>query len=166
MDIATPVVCHAVIKAGYFIDKAVYTALLHELCEGLAALPASRGNKRVLLTGILAEPDTLLEKLAGNGLAIAADDLAQETRQFRYDVPTDSGDPMYNPAKWRQVFEGCSMAYDPDKKRIDMIIDDVKKHGINGIIARMMKFCNPEESDSPLPQNPSRKRASPSHIWR
>lgn len=150
VDIVTPVVRHAVIKAGYYMDKPVYTALLHELCDGLAALPVSKGDKRVLLTGILAEPDTLLEKLAENGLAVAADDLAQETRQFRYDVPTDSGDSMYNLAKWWQVFEGCSMAFDPNKKRLDMIIEDVKKYGINGVIVCMMKFCDPEEYDYPF----------------
>ena len=150
VDIVTPLVRHAVIKAGYFMDKPVYTSLLHELCDGLTTLSISRGSKRVLLTGILAEPNTLLEKLSENGLAVAADDLAQETRQFRYDVPTDSGDPMYNLAKWWQVFEGCSMAFDPEKKRIDMIIDDVKKHGINGVIVCMMKFCDPEEYDYPL----------------
>lgn len=150
MDVVTPTVRHAVIKSGYFMEKPGHTALVNELCDALEALPVSRAATTVLLSGIMAEPDSLLDILADCGLAVAADDLAQETRQFRNDVPTCCEDPLTNLAKWWKNFEGCSLAYDPEKKRIDMIIDDVKKYGISGVIVCMMKFCDPEEYDYPL----------------
>lgn len=149
-DVITPVVRHAVIKSGYFMEKPQHTGLVTELCDALDTLPERRASKTVLLSGIMAEPDSLLQIFSDCGIAVTADDLAQETRQFRYDVPEDSSDPLENLARWWQVFEGCSLAYDPEKKRIDMIIDDVKKGDISGVVVCMMKFCDPEEYDYPL----------------
>jgi len=149
-DVITPIVRHAVIKSGFFMEKPLHTAMLNELCDALAALPASKKGNRVLLSGIMADDEVMLNILSENGLSVAADDLAQETRQFRYDVPEEGGGAMYRLAKWWQIFEGCSLAYDPDKKRIDMIIEDVDKYDIKGVIICMMKFCDPEEYDYPL----------------
>jgi benzoyl-CoA reductase/2-hydroxyglutaryl-CoA dehydratase subunit BcrC/BadD/HgdB len=149
-DVITPAARHAVIKAGFFMEKPEHTKLVNELCAALESLPEVKGKKTVLISGIYTEPTALLELVAANGLSVAADDLAQETRQFRYDVPTGSGDALRDLAEWWRIFEGCSLAYDPDKKRIDMIIDDVKKYGISGVVVCMMKFCDPEEYDYPL----------------
>ena len=149
-DIITPSVRHAVIKSGYFMEKPQHTALVNELCDALSELPVSRKGNRVLLSGIMVDDEAVLKTLEGNGLSVAADDLAQETRQFRYDVPVEGGSAIYRLAKWWQVFEGCSLAYDPEKKRIDMIIKDVEKYDIKGVIICMMKFCDPEEYDYPL----------------
>lgn len=149
-DVITPAVRHAVIKSGYFMEKQSHTSLVTELCDGLSALPVSREGKRVLLTGIMAEPDALLSGLYENGISVAADDLAQESRQFRFDVPAAGGDAMYRLAKWWQIFEGCSLAYDFEKKRFDMIVSDVEKYGAHGVVVCMMKFCDPEEYDYPL----------------
>lgn len=149
-DLITPKIRHAVIKSGYFMEKSEHTALVSALCDGLEGLPCCKGRKRVVITGILAEPDALLNILEENGISIAADDLSQETRQFRFDVPVDGGEPMYRLAKWWQIFEGCSLAYDQEKKRLDMIVDEVEKYEANGVIVCMMKFCDPEEYDYPL----------------
>lgn len=149
-DVITPAIRHAVIKSGFFMEKPQHTAMLVELCDVLSALPVSKKGRRVLLTGIMADDEAMLNILSENGLSVAADDLAQETRQFRYDVPVEGGSAMYRLAKWWQIFEGCSLAYDPEKKRIDMIINDVEKYDIKGVIICMMKFCDPEEYDYPL----------------
>ena len=149
-DVITPAARHAVIKSGYFLDKARHTALVTELCNALEELPTCQTGKRVLLTGIMADDEAMLEMLSDCGLSVAADDLAQETRQFRYDVPEEGGSPLYRLAKWWQLFEGCSLAYDPDKKRIDMLLADVEKYGAAGVVVCMMKFCDPEEYDYPL----------------
>lgn len=149
-DVITPRLRHAVIKSGYFMEKPEHTALVKELCDGLSVLPAAKGGKRVLLSGIMAEPDALLGILEENGISVVADDLAQESRQFRHDVSENVGEPMHRLAMWWQALEGCSLAYDPQKKRFDMIASDVEKHGANGVVICMMKFCDPEEYDYPL----------------
>ena len=152
-DVITATVRHNVIKSGYFMEKPEHTALVNELCDGLAALPAVSAGKSVLLSGIMAEPDSLLNIITENGLTVTGDDLAQESRQFRNDVPTDSDDALLNLAGWWKVFEGCSMAYDPAKLRINMIVDEVKQNNIKGVVVCMMKFCDPEEYDYPLIKN-------------
>lgn len=149
-DVITPEIRHAVIKSGYFMEKPEHTALVNELCDALSVLPASKKGKRILMTGIMADDDAMLKILAENGLYVAADDLAQETRQFRYDVPAEGESAIRRLAMWWQIFEGCSLAYDPEKKRIDMILADVEKYDVKGVVVCMMKFCDPEEYDYPL----------------
>ncbi len=161
-DIITPAYRHIVIKSGYFMEKPQHTALVGELCDALSALPVSKKGKRVLLSGIMADDEAMLNTLSDYGMSVACDDLAQETRQFRYDVPNEGGSAIYRLAKWWQIFEGCSLAYDPEKKRIDMIIDDVKKHDVSGVIICMMKFCDPEEYDYPLMKAALEEKGIPS----
>ena len=149
-DVITPAARHAVIKSSLFMDKPQHTALISELCDELVALPVGKMGKRVLLSGIMADDEAMLRIMADCGLSVACDDLAQETRQFRYDVPEEGGGPLYRLAKWWEIFEGCSLAYDPGKKRIDMILHDAEKYDVMGVIICMMKFCDPEEYDYPL----------------
>lgn len=146
----TPAVRHLVIKSAYFMEKSQHTALVEELLIKLQQLPAEQWQgKRIILTGIIAEPDGLLDIFAENGLAVVGDDLAHESRQFRTDVPTGE-DPLTRLAKQWSLVEGCSLAYDPDKKRGDMLIELARKYNADGIILCMMKFCDPEEFDYPI----------------
>lgn len=148
--IVTPVVRHLVIKSGYFMEKNQHTSLVKELISELQKLPAEDWQgKKIILTGIMAEPDALLEIFAENGLTVAGDDLAQESRQFRTDVP-EGDDPLMRLARQWPLAEGCSLVYDPQKKRGDMLIDLAKETGADGIVLCMMKFCDPEEFDYPI----------------
>lgn len=141
---------HMVIKSGFFMDKAKHTLLVKSLISELKALPAenSRGIN-VILTGIMAEPDSFLELFNQYNLVVVGDDLAHESRQFRTDVPA-GGTPLERLARrWAEV-QGCSLAYDPEKRRSNMLIDMVRETGADGVIVTMMKFCEPEEFDYPI----------------
>jgi benzoyl-CoA reductase/2-hydroxyglutaryl-CoA dehydratase subunit BcrC/BadD/HgdB len=132
------------------MEKGQHTLLVSELINELKKLPAEEfKGKKVILTGIMAEPDSLLNVFGENGLTIAADDLAHESRLFRTDVPEGS-DPLNRLARQWSLIEGCSLAYDPEKKRGDMLISMAKEIGADGIILCMMKFCDPEEFDYPV----------------
>ncbi|MGB5822855.1 MAG: 2-hydroxyacyl-CoA dehydratase family protein, partial [Proteocatella sp.] len=74
---------------------------------------------------------------------------AQETRQFRTDVPAGSHALERLARQWSDI-EGCSLAFDPKKKRGHIIVDDVKNKNIDGVVYAMMKFCDPEEYDYPI----------------
>ena len=80
----SPMVRHLVIKAAYFMDKKVYTEKVRKL---LGSLPAPETKPRslhpVILTGLLGEPLEFLDLLEENEFQVVADDLAQESRQFR-----------------------------------------------------------------------------------
>ncbi|MCJ7856505.1 2-hydroxyacyl-CoA dehydratase family protein [Lachnospiraceae bacterium NSJ-143] len=149
-QVITPVKRHAVIKARQFMDKAENTKMVKELITELLAQPVVPfKGKKVVLTGIQAEPDEVLRIFEEFGIAVVADDLAQESRQFRTDVPSGK-DPLYRLARQWQNITACSLAIDRDKPRGKYIVDLVKKYGADAVIICMMKFCDPEEYDYPI----------------
>lgn len=146
----TPTVRHLVIKSRYFMEKGQHTLLVHELMEELKKMPAEEfKGQKVILTGIMAEPDGLLQLFSDNGITVVADDLAHESRQFRTDVP-EGNDPLLSLARQWSLIEGCSLAYDPQKIRGKMLINMVKESSADGLVLCMMKFCEPEEFDYPV----------------
>lgn len=160
-EIITPAVRNAVIKSACYMDKAQYTARVEALIEGLKATPVKAWKgKKILVSGIKMDSPSILQILAENQIAVVADDLAQETRLFRSDVLQTSKDPLENLARYWSTMEGCSLLYDPEKKRCDMIIDAVKQTGAQGVLFCMTKFCDPEEFDYPI----FKKKLEANHI--
>ena len=148
--VVTPSDRHAVIKARWFMEKSRHTALVKELIAALKAEPAPEfKGKKISVTGIQVEPYDVLDIFQENGFAIVADDLAQETRNFRQDVPDDDDALMALARAWNE-FDGCSLATDANKPKGQMIIDAVKKYGADAVVVCMMKFCDPEEFDYPI----------------
>lgn len=148
--VVTPSDRHAVIKARWFMEKSRHTALVKELIAALKAEPAPEfKGKKIIVTGIQVEPYDVLDIFQENDFAIVADDLAQETRNFRQDVPDDDDALMALARAWNE-FDGCSLATDANKPKGQMIIDAVKKYGADAVVVCMMKFCDPEEFDYPI----------------
>ncbi len=151
---------HAVMKSAFFIRKETHTALVRALLSSLQGAPACEdGKKRVVLTGIMAEPVEVLDIMQEYGFAIAADDLAQESRQYRSDYPED-GAVMDRMARQWQGME-CSLAYDEKKTRILDLVKTVKDTKADGVIVCMMKFCDPEEFDFPIIRKALEKEGIP-----
>lgn len=149
-NIITAKVRHNIIKAAMFIDKADYTVLIRQLTNELRKQSVVEfKGKKVVLSGITFEHDEVLDILEFYNLAVVADDLAQESRQFRTEVPY-YGSPMESLAKMWQNHRGCSLAFDPYKERIQMLLELVKNTGADALIIGQMKFCDPEEYDVPL----------------
>lgn len=148
--IITPYIRNLVIKSSFFMLKDEHNQLMKDLNSELKnkEIQAWKG-KRILLSGIIADNKELLDILEENNLAVVSDDLAQETRQFRYDVP-DGVDGLKRLAEYWSIFEGCSLAYDPEKKRGNIIAEEIINKKVDGVIFCMMKFCDPEEYDYPL----------------
>lgn len=146
-----PKVRHLIIKSAYFMDKAEHTKLVNALMNELKKQPAETWDgKKVVLTGIMAEPDAFLDLFTENGLTIAADDLAQESRQFRVDVPAEGTDALERLARRWNLMSGCPLLIDPEKPRRHMLVDLARESGADGVVACMMKFCDPEEFDFPF----------------
>ncbi len=150
LEIITPAIRHLLIKAAFFMEKGKHTSMMKELISELKAQPkVEYKGKKVVLTGIMAEPDSLLDLFAQNNMAVVADDLAHESRLFRTDVP-DGEDGLERLARQWPLMEGCSLIYDPQKKRGQMLIDIVRENRADGVVLCMMKFCDPEEFDYPI----------------
>jgi bcr-type benzoyl-CoA reductase subunit C len=144
-----PLTRHLIIKAGYFADKKWYTEKLRRLLTGLQKRKAEKFNgKKVVITGILAEPEALLEIFRQNNISFAADDLAQESRAFRTRAAgRGSGlEKLVN----RYLRQQCCLLHDPGKSRGQLLIDLAKKNKADAVVAVVLKFCDPEEFDYPL----------------
>lgn len=161
LDIITPVKRHKIIKAGMFMDKWEYIKIVEKIIWELRKLPKSEwSGKRVIVTGITMEPQSLLEIFEQFGIAVVADDLAQESRQFRTKVPY-YGDAVDSLAKQWQDHEGCSLAFDPYKSRMRMLVETARAKQADGIIIALMKFCDPEEYDVPIIMEECKKAGIP-----
>ncbi len=140
---------HLVFKSAFFMRKEEHTVLVKELIAALKEQPVKPWEgKRFVFSGIMVEPDPVFDVFNDLGIAVAADDLAQEGRQYRTDNGKE-GDALTRLAAQWINFVGC-LAFDPKKPRIQMLADMVKESKADGLIVAMMKFCDPEEFDYPL----------------
>lgn len=141
---------HLVLKASWFMDKAIYTEKIKEIVKGLEAEEKEKEKgKRVILTGLLAEPEKLLELLVENDIHVVADDLAQETRQFRAETD-EKGTVIRKMAGRLANQDGCSFLYDRNKTRGSRLIKMAEEKKADGIIFCQVKFCDPDEFDYPI----------------
>lgn len=150
LDVVTPQVRHAVMKSALFYEKGEHTAIVREIIEALKAQPVYKfTGKKVVLTGITCEPDALLDIFTENKIAIVGDDLAQEMRQYRTDTPLKGGGGLKRLALQWNARYGCSLAHEMGKPRGKMLAEMCKETGATGVVACLMKFCDPEEYDLP-----------------
>lgn len=141
---------HLIIKASYFMDKKIYTEKIKELIRELKVQPEEYSeNKRIILSGLIAEPSGLLDIMMENGMYVVADDLAHESRQFRTIAPK-KGNVLQRMAERVAMQDGCAFLYDEEKTRGAMLVDMVKKYQADAVIVCQLKFCDPEEFDYPL----------------
>ena len=146
----TPTVRHKIIKAAYFMDKKDYIPVIRKITSLLRLKkPETWNGKKIVATGLTMEPTELLKIFEEFDFTVVADDLAQESRQFRTDVPF-YGTPVESLAKQWQNHKGCSLAFDPYKSRIKHIVDLAKTTGADGVVIALMKLCDPEEYDVPI----------------
>ena len=142
---------HLIIKAGEYMDKAVYTKDIKEINEGLkAAGPSTFKGIKVVVTGLLSEPVEVLDVFDENGVAIVADDLSLGSRKWRTPARENIED-VFEKMAYRIADQiGDTFLYEPDKKKGPMLIDMVKGKGADAVVVMMMKFCDPEEYDYPI----------------
>ena len=76
-----------VFKSAWFMLPEEHTAIVKQLNAELAACPKDENKVRVLVSGILADSPSLLKIFDDNGIKVAFDDVAHESRQYRTDVP-------------------------------------------------------------------------------
>ncbi|WP_227017975.1 2-hydroxyacyl-CoA dehydratase subunit D [Sinanaerobacter chloroacetimidivorans] len=141
---------HLIIKAGYFMDKKRYTEVIRQIIDGLKGLPKEEWKGiRVITTGLIGEPVELLDIFDENCISIAADDFAQESRQFRVTARKE-GTPLEKMAYRIVDQRGCTFLYEEQKCKGSMLINMVKENDAQAVIVCMMKFCDPEEFDFPI----------------
>lgn len=151
-DVITPTKRAEVLKASWFMLKDAYTKKLNELNAELEALPVCdwKGTK-VVTSGIICDNPALLAAFEENNIAIAADDVAHESRSFRVDVPENS-DAMMALAQQFANIDYEVFLYDPkscENRRGEFVANMVKESGAQGLVLFMQQFCDPEEMEYP-----------------
>ena len=146
-ELVSPAARCAVLKAGWFMDRAGHSDLLRQINALLAAAPeADWKGPRLVTTGILADMPALLQILEDNRVAIVADQIAHESVGCRTLTP-ETEDPLLGMAQRIGALEGCSVLYDPGKQRGRELVELAKSTGADGVLWVMTKFCDPEEYD-------------------
>ena len=151
-DVITPTKRMQVLKSAWFMPKDEYTEKLEALNKELAALPACdwKGSK-VVTSGIICDNPKLLAAFEENNIAIAADDVAHESRSFRVDVP-ECDDPVRALALQFTNMDYDILLYDKfscENRRGEFVASMVKESGAQGLVLLMQQFCDPEEMEYP-----------------
>lgn len=150
LDLITPVARHHVMKAVTFLKPEKAVEMVGELNKALKDQPVCKWTgKKVILTGITAEPDDLLASFTENKVAVVGDDLAQESRQYRTDYPSANSALESLALQWLEI-RGCSLAHDDNNTtRGKMLVELAERTGADGVVLCMMRFCDIEEYDQP-----------------
>ena len=151
-DVIDPIQRSAVLKASYFMLKDEYTEKLEALNTELKALPAAKWNGvKVVTSGIIVDNPVLLKVFKDNNVAIAADDVAHESRMIRVDAD-ETGDPMDALCKQFADQDYDVLLYDEESeknRRGEYVANLVKESGAQGLVLFMQQFCDPEEMEFP-----------------
>ena len=143
----------AVLKASWFMLKDAYTAQLKELNDELEALPASNWKGvKIITSGIICDNPKLLQIFIDNNIAIAADDVAHESRSFRFDAPENVEDGLLALAMQFSSMDYDILLYDKNSnqnRRAEDVVAKVKESGAQGLVLFMQQFCDPEEMEYP-----------------
>lgn len=142
---------HKILKAYYFMDKTEYSETLAGINEKLRQRKTPPAGKliRVVATGLMLEPDAVINALEKNGICIAADDFSQESRSFR--IPgTGEGTILQKMARRFLAQRGDPFLCEQQKSRGSRLSELVKQTQADGVLIAMMKFCEPEEFDFPV----------------
>ena len=150
-DVISAVSRSAVLKSAFFMLKDEHTALVKELNEELKKMEeVTPKGAKVFTSGIIMDNPKLLQLFDEYGLVIVGDDVAQETRAIRMDVPMDEKDPVRALAVQFANQDNDTILYDPTiVTRPLYIAEQAKKAGADGVIIGMMQFCDPEEIEYP-----------------
>ena len=152
-DVVNPIQRSAVLKASYFMLKDEYTEKLVALNEELKALPAAKWNgTKVVTSGIICDNPKLLQIFIDNNIAIAADDVAQESRSFRFDAPENVDDGLLALALQFSSMDYDILLYDKfsnKNRRAEDVVAKIKESGAQGLVLFMQTFCDPEEMEYP-----------------
>ena len=142
----------AVFLTKYFqqMEKGEHTEKVKELLSALEGLPKyEHKGKKVILTGITAEPDEFLELFTECGIAVVGDDLAQESRLYRTAIPKRGTALEDLAGQWFER-KGCSMVHEVESTRGSMLVEMAQAAGAQGIVVCLMRFCDVEEYDYPM----------------
>ena len=142
----------AVLRAAWFMEPVPFAEKLEALNAELKALPECKWTgKKIVTSGIICDNPKLMQILDDNQIAIAADDVANESRPCLVDA-AETGDPMMALAQQFADQDYEVLLYDEhsnQNRRGEYVANLVKNSGAQGLVLFMQQFCDPEEMEYP-----------------
>lgn len=131
---------YRVVRAREFLPAERFVTLGREALE--SRVDAQRGGTRIILSGMVAEPYSLLDAIDNAGAVVAADDLAATGR--RCYPPGDGSDPAERLA--RSLLGGAPGATRGStvQDRADHLAKLAADVGAVGVLFWVVKFCEPD----------------------
>lgn len=150
LDIINAQIRHYIMKAITFMSIEEGLNKLRELNDLLDEQEVySPEGKRIFISGIILDKVDMLKIIDDSNMYIVGDDLANESRLYRYDYPMSYSAFESFVRHW-MLIKGCSLIHDDDAyARGKMLVDVAKKSCADIVILAMMKFCDIEEYDQP-----------------
>jgi len=139
---------YRVLRLGEFLLPDDYLRELEAL--KLRASDSVKGLKQVVVSGVLPNPEGLLEVLDGIGLHIAADDFLSISRRWSPLLDTSPDDPFESLAQSYFSMPPCSTKGSSIEDRLKYQIRLVEKTEAKAVIFWNTKFCETELFDVPF----------------
>ncbi len=104
----------------------------------------------VAITGIVPEPMALLDTLEEAGAVLVGDDYGSTGRRLPDAPPGQGPDDPLDRVAWRLSRRPpCSTLSRDTPRRMDHLVDLVRRTGARGLIVHAVRFCEPELFDHP-----------------
>ena len=139
----------AIFKSAFFMTKEEHTEMVKALLEALGEGDAAKTPLRIMTSGLIADAPGLLSILDDCNFHVVCDDMAAESRQYKWDAPEDKPALDALVDKFCGI-DGDAFLFDPEKKRVPMIVSEAKKANAQGLLMILSKFVDTEEFDYPL----------------
>ena len=137
----------AVFKSAWFTDVRAHAAAVDALTEVIEReSPAPFHGAKLVTSGITVDHSGFLKILDETGVAVVDDEVTTESLRFRTDVAA-TDDPIVGLARQIGDIEGCSVLFDPGKRRGTMLVELARERRADGVLLVQTKFCDPEEYD-------------------
>ncbi len=152
-----------VIRLGEYLLPEDHIPLLQDFIRENAA-PEAMSRSSVILSGVIANPLALLDKLDELHIMIANDDLINASRRLLGPPMDSSADPFEAIAQKYFNMPPCSTRGSNISDRARHIVNMVEKSGAKGVIFNIVKFCEPELFDVPNLQSVLKEKGIPSLV--
>jgi benzoyl-CoA reductase/2-hydroxyglutaryl-CoA dehydratase subunit BcrC/BadD/HgdB len=140
---------YRLLRRGEYLWPEDHLAELEAAAAGLAPAPVQQGVP-VLVSGIVPEPMSVLDALAGAGAFVAADDYAAVGRRVNRHQPGSLDDPFAALAELAFAAPACSTRQSNQVARADRLEALLESSGALGVLLHGVKFCEPELFDLPV----------------
>jgi bcr-type benzoyl-CoA reductase subunit C len=141
---------YSVIKAGFFLPRAVYNEMLSELIQKLAPLEAPEGKRvSVVVSGLVFDPIDVFDIFDELGMDVVDDDFANGWRTVSKDT-LETSNLVEGVARYLYEAAPCCCLYNADNDRHDYLVEKVRSAKADGVLFWYINFCEPDAFDAPL----------------